>query len=111
MKKNQLLIALSVITIMALSSFNSAESGDKYLYVRVFESVNTLYSSSVTVTDGETIIKTNRLKSMRPKNIEENILVIAKSLNNIKSQGYKITSSSSSGNNAFNQTDYVFEKE
>lgn len=114
MRKNQLLIGISVVAvILALSAFRPSVQSDKYLYVRVFESVQpgSLYSSSVTVSDGETIIKTVELKAMKPRNIEENILAIAKSLNDIRSQGYKITSSSSGGNQLFNQTDYVFEKE
>jgi len=48
---------------------------------------------------------------MRPRNIEENLLAISKTLKEIKNQGCKKISLTNGGNEIFTQTDYIFEKE
>jgi hypothetical protein len=96
---------------LLLASFqNLGDDGNGYVIVRVFESLNSTYKSSITVTDGESIIKSIDLNTMRPKNVSDNVLVISKTLNELKDQGYLIAASSSGGNQAFTQTDYIFEK-
>ena len=113
MKKTTFYSTMILLTsaFLVFSSFQSTENAEKYLYVRVFESLNSLYSSSILISNGESITKTVKLSVMRPRNLEKNVLAISKTLNEVKSQGYRIVSSSSGGNQAFTQTDYVFQKE
>lgn len=110
-KRSIFRVSILLCGCLLLTSFqNLGDDGNGYVIVRVFESLNSTYKSSITVTDGESIIKSIDLNTMRPKNVSDNVLVISKTLNELKDQGYLIVASSSGGNQAFTQTDYIFEK-
>lgn len=113
MKKITLIGSFSVALIagmFALMSFSSSPNTEGIVYVRTFECFNTLYPSNILITDGSTIIKTVELEPMRAKAQSGNILKISTELNELKKQGYTLTSSNGGANDGVLLTNYIFEK-
>ena len=112
MKKTILISSIAIAVISSsifLMSFKSSPQEGSLLFVRIFESTNSSYRSSITISDGVTIIKSIDLEVMKPRKEEANTLKIAQALNNIKDQGYTLVSSNGGGS-LFTVTNYVFEK-
>ncbi|MEM6726347.1 MAG: hypothetical protein AAF598_20055 [Bacteroidota bacterium] len=112
MKKTTLFVGLFALVLASFLTFSAfktpTEVSTDFLYVRVFESDNGLYPASVIVSDGSSIIQKTKLKSSRPRNVEENSMIIAKILNDLHQEGYSVESATSGGNENFIHTDYIF---
>lgn len=114
MKKSILIGLVSIIllgSIVSLMSFKSSPPvDDAYIVVKTHESHNKMLKAYVLVTNGTEIIKTIDLETARPKQANDNLLIITSVLNDIKSQGYTLISSNSSCSEWMAMTNYIFEK-
>lgn len=107
----QLSVAIVTIsTFLFITSFESTKNENDFIFIRVFESLNSMNASKIIVTEGNSVIKSVELSTMRPKSVEDNALKIATTLNELKKQGYSLVTSHGGGNEVFIVTDYVFEK-
>jgi hypothetical protein len=113
MKKTTLISTLSIALLTGIAivfmSFTSSTKENKIIVVRTFETINAP-GANISITDGIEISQKVPLDILR-KNGDDNILKIATALNDIKSKGYTLVSSNSSGGDGFIITNYVFEKE
>jgi len=108
--KNKLLIASAIVSLASIMSFKTMGGEKEIIIVRTVESENSMFSSSVIVTDAKKTIKIVELDAMRPKNMESNLIKITAVLNECRQQGYKLIEANS-GAGAFNVGNYIFEKE
>lgn len=110
-KLTSLILAGSIIVLLAILSFKPAANENSYLIVRTIE---TQYAgfSKILISDGSSIIKTIELQRMFVKSakVTENFLTIAKALEEVRTQGYILITSNSSGGYDYMVANYVFEK-
>ncbi|UBM59534.1 hypothetical protein LAG90_02545 [Marinilongibacter aquaticus] len=82
--------------------------------VRSFEVLSgSLWKSKISISDGKSEIESIELRPTKPKNVDENLSVLAYVLNAIKKQGYTLTNTNSGGGNELGVyiSNYIFEKE
>jgi hypothetical protein len=101
-----ILSALCLITFMA---FKSGTAEDKFIIVRSFEPTSNVLSGLLLVSDGEKTLKRIELEITREKYFESNLSKIASVLNEYKSQGYRVVSTTRSLD-VFGVTTYILEK-
>jgi hypothetical protein len=106
-----LFLAGTIIVLFGIMSFKSAPNEHSYLIVRTIE---TQYAgfSKILISDGSTIIKTIELERMFLKSakVTENFLTISMALEEVRSQGYVLITSNSSGGYEYMVANYIFEK-
>lgn len=107
--QNFVLTIIAAISLVALFSFKSQTSDDKFIMIRTYEPFNKLVSSVLIVTDGEKTLKKVDLEPTRDKNLESNPMKIVAVLNEYKSQGYRLVSHSGSVDDVGGMT-YIMEK-
>jgi len=116
MKKNILLFTIA-ITIFAIYSFKDSKAlqNEPYLILRVIECQggDTANQSMILIDKGNNNIERIELNKFHKKYFESNFKIIAKKINDIKADGYKLISTSGGGgnDNAMILQNYIFEKE
>lgn len=101
-----ILSALCLITFLA---FKSGTSEDKFIIIRSFEPTSNALSGLLLVSDGDKTLKKIELENTREKYFESNLSKIASVLNEYKSQGYRLVSTTGSID-VWGITTYILEK-
>lgn len=118
MKSIKSLIIL--VTLLYVQSSNAQLINDfpkfknEILIVRTFEEVGTMYNSTLAISDGSEVKFTKELKTVKPKNLGDNIEILAVVILEVKRQGYKLIGTNSGGGGGggiFVITNYIFQKE
>lgn len=99
-------LTLILVTILA---FKPEYEDEEFILVRTIETNIPFQDSKIIVTDGQRITQTFDLEDTKSRISDENAIKIAGTLNQIKSQGYKLISSNS-GLEGSGITNYIFEK-
>ena len=116
--KSLLKLTLGLLITISLFSFSRKNSNDlktdPYIIVRVIECQggDTANQSMILIDKGDNKIQKIELKKFHKNNFESNFKIIAKKLNEIKAEGYKLIATSGGGgnDNAMILQNYVFEK-
>ena len=117
MKKSILIISITIVllTLFAFTTNSSNSQDEPYLILRVIECQggDTANQSMILIDRGNNEISKTELKKFHKNNFETNFKIISKTINDIKSDGYKLISTSAGGgnDNAMILQNYIFEKE
>lgn len=126
MFKSNLLVTLMLFSFLLSANLTASNSEAKlisecqiqmnnpYIFVRVIECKggDTGNKSMILIDRGDNEIQTIELETFNKKYFESNFKIITKTLNDIKSEGYKLISSSGGGgdDNGMIMQNYIFEK-
>jgi hypothetical protein len=108
------LLGFSIFSLFAFAQVSDKSATDGYVTVKVIETYEVPIKPEVIVSDSKSIIKIVPLEKLSAKDapMQANSITINAILDELKSQGYKLTSSNSFMENAFHVsiTNYIFEK-
>lgn len=117
--KKTYLISISIIALVVLITMSSfviapqqnenQTTPDGYVMVRTTEIYGMMPSSMITIYEDGTVEK-SPLKKLNAKTMEENLTTIHSKLNELKSKGYKLISTSGGSSDNIICTTYIFSK-
>ncbi len=115
MKKIEFPFIVLILALILTSFSNQHLTGTPYIIVRVIECQggDSANESMILIDRGDNEIEKISLEKFHKNHFESNFKIIARTLNDIKSSGYRIISSSGGGGNdhAMILQNYIFEKE
>ncbi len=112
--KNKFFLSLALVVslgaVIVFASFKQVSHDEGYVMVDTHEAYNVIYGkSSIVVSDGKTILKTEELENLK-SGLAANAIKINSILNELKNQGYRLVSSNGSGMEGAIKRNYIFEK-
>jgi len=114
MKNKDFLIPtlVSITVLVFIFGFtNKTESTGGILTMRTSEAMNGLWDNSITIVYEDGKVEKIELKKLKMGDLSQNLILINKNLNNIKSKRYRLISTAEGGGEGIIVTTYTFEKE